>query len=55
MAGGFVRMKESKGQRPGPKTTKSLESIRSLNYREADPRMLTVRPTPNTVSTFHGF
>lgn len=55
MAGGFVRMNENKGQRPGPKTTKSLESISSLNYREAEPRMLTVHPTPNTVSTFHGF
>lgn len=55
MAGGFVRMNESKGQRPGPKTTKSLESISSLNYREAEPRMLTVHTTPNTVSTFHGF
>lgn len=53
MAGKFVRMNENKGQRPGPKTTKSLES--SLNYGEAEPRMLTVRPTTNTVSTFHGF
>lgn len=55
MAGGVARMNENKEQRLGPKTTKSLESISLLNYREAEPRVLTVRPTTNTVSTFRGF
>lgn len=48
-------MNENKGQRLGPKKTKSLESISSLNYREAEPRMLTVCPTTSTVSIFRGF